>query len=59
MLLILKLRNTESEEVLDMRVSKAAEEMKEEIYFDKVVLNENLDKAISEAELMVKSFISN
>ena len=55
----LKLRNTESEEVLNMRVSKAAEEMKEEIHFDEVVLNENLDSAIDEAELIVKKFISN
>lgn len=55
----LQMRNTESEEVLAMRVSKAAEEMKEEVYFDRVVLNENLDDAISEAESIVKSFIAN
>ena len=54
----LQMRNTESEEVLTMRVSKAAEEMKEEVHFDKVVLNENLDLAIKEAENIVKSFIS-
>ena len=54
----LQMRNTESEEVLNERVSKAAEEMKEEVHFDKVVLNENLDTAISEAEGIVKSFIA-
>lgn len=53
----LQSRNTESEETLNQRVSKAAEEMKEEVHFDQVVLNENLDTAIDEAEALVKSFI--
>ncbi len=54
----LKMRNTESEEVLNMRINKAAQEMEEEIHFDKVVLNENLDDAINEAETFVKKFIA-
>lgn len=54
----LKMRNTESVEILNMRVSKASEEMKEEKYFDEVVLNENLDNAIDTAESIVKSFIN-
>ena len=54
----LKMRNTESEEALNIRVSKAAEEMKEETYFDKVVRNEELDKAIGESESIVKTFIA-
>ena len=33
--------------------------MKEEVHFDEVVLNENLDEAISQAEVIVKSFIAN
>lgn len=53
----LQMRNTESEEALNIRVNKAAEEMKEEVHFDKVVLNENLDEAIDIAESIVKSFI--
>jgi guanylate kinase len=53
----LQARNTESQEALNMRVSKAAEEMKEEIHFDEVVLNENLDIAINQAENLVKKFI--
>ncbi|WP_436515288.1 guanylate kinase [Ekhidna sp. To15] len=52
----LQMRNTESEEVLKMRISKASEEMKEEVHFDQVVLNEHLDEAINEAERIVKSF---
>ncbi len=55
----LTIRNTESEEVLNIRVNKAADEMKEEVHFDEVVLNENLDEAISQAEVIVKSFIAN
>lgn len=54
----LQLRNTESEEVLNMRINKAAEEMKEEVHFDQTVLNENLDEAIETAESIVKTFIS-
>ena len=54
----LMMRNTESEAVLNERVNKAAEEMKEEIHFDQVVLNENLDEAIDKAEVIVKSFIA-
>ncbi|MEP1034924.1 guanylate kinase [Ekhidna sp.] len=53
----LQMRNTESEEVLNMRIDKASEEMKEEVHFDQVVLNENLDEAINKAEFIVKSFI--
>ncbi|MEO9872460.1 guanylate kinase [Ekhidna sp.] len=53
----LEMRNTESEEILNMRVNKAAEEMREEKHFDTVVLNEDLDEAIGEAEAIVKSFI--
>ena len=51
------MRNTEDNGMLNMRVSKAAEEMKEEIHFDAIVLNDDLDEAISEAEKMVKEFI--
>lgn len=54
----LMVRNTESEEVLKERVNKAAKEMEEEIHFDQVVLNENLDEAIDKAEAIVKSFIT-
>lgn len=54
----LQMRNTESKEALDIRVNKAAEEMREEVHFDQVVLNENLDEAISRAESIVKSFIA-
>ena len=53
----LKKRNTESDETLKTRVEKAVEEMKEEIYFDHAVLNEDLDTAIDEAEKLVKKFI--
>ena len=54
----LKFRNTEDDATLDMRVKKAAKEMKEEVHFDQVIVNDNLDLAISEVENMVKSFVS-
>jgi len=53
----LTLRNTEDDETLNQRVNKSAQEMNEEVYFDQVVLNEELDVAIQEAEAMVKNFI--
>lgn len=53
----LKLRNTEDEATLQMRVEKSIIEMKEEAKFDKVVINEVLDEAIAEAEQLVKAFI--
>lgn len=53
----LKRRNTENDKTVQTRVNKAVEEMKEEIYFDWVVLNEDLDSAIEEAEKLVKNFI--
>ena len=54
----LKGRNTEDDKTLQTRVNKAVEEMKEEVRFDRVVLNEDLDLAIGEAEQLVKKFIS-
>lgn len=51
-------RQTENEETLEMRVKKSAEEMKEEIHFDKVILNKDLSTAIAEAETIVKTFIN-
>ncbi len=54
----LKIRNTENGEMLDIRVNKAVEEMKEEVHFDKILLNDDLDKVIDEAEEIVKKFIS-
>lgn len=54
----LQKRNTESEEVLEMRVKKSAEEMREEANFDEIIVNDDLATAIEESEQLVKKFIS-
>ncbi|MFK7953412.1 MAG: guanylate kinase [Ekhidna sp.] len=53
----LQKRNTETEETLNERVSKSIEEMKEQDKFDQVVLNEDLDQAVSDAVKIVRDFI--
>jgi guanylate kinase len=50
-------RSTESEEKLKMRLGKAVYEMKYEGYFDKVLLNDNLEHAFDEAEKLVTQFL--
>lgn len=53
----LRLRSTESEETLKMRIEKASLEMLEEENFDEVIVNENLDEAVSLAKKKVEAFI--
>lgn len=50
-------RNTENEESLNKRVGKAAEEMTYANQFDKILVNEILEKSFAEAETIVKNFI--
>ena len=50
-------RGTESEESLQARVSKAAYEISFKTYFNKVIINSNLDNACAEAEAIVLNFI--
>lgn len=53
----LECRNTETEESLNKRVGKAAEEMTYANQFDKILINEILEKSFAEAETMVQNFI--
>ena len=53
----LESRGTETEETLTARVSKASYEISFKSHFDKVILNDNLDKACAEAEALVNEFI--
>lgn len=53
----LKKRGTESEEKISMRVAKASIEMATAPQFDHIILNENLDTALSEAEELVEDFL--
>ena len=51
-------RNTESEESLKKRIAKASLELTYKDKFDKVVLNDNLEKACQEAYDLVKEFLN-
>lgn len=50
-------RNTESMESLEVRIKKAKQEMLYRDSFDLVIVNDQLEKALSEIEEAVKSFI--
>ncbi|MEM1137115.1 MAG: guanylate kinase [Bacteroidota bacterium] len=54
----LRQRKTESEEKLRERISKAEEEMAFEKFFDLILINDSLEKALEEAETIVNQFIS-
>ena len=54
----LVLRGTDSPEAIDRRVAKAAEEMTYAPKFDRVLINDDLEKAFAEAESMVSEFLS-
>lgn len=54
----LQRRNTESKATLSMRVEKAAQEMKEAPHFDKIVINDNLDKAKQDTEKLIIEFLN-
>ena len=57
LILRLELRGTETPESLSKRVGKAMEEMSYANNFDKIIINEILEKAISDAESAVITFI--
>jgi len=54
----LKTRSTETEEKIAIRVAKAAHELSFASRFDVILVNENLEKAVAEAEKLVRNFIS-
>jgi len=54
----LKKRKTESEDKINMRVAKASAELATSPLFDEVILNDDLDKALLEAEELVSDFLS-
>lgn len=54
----LKLRSTESEDKINMRIAKASVELATAPQFDKIIKNYDLDTAKEEAYQMVKEFIS-
>ncbi|MFT5984718.1 MAG: guanylate kinase [Planctomycetota bacterium] len=54
----LKKRKTESDEKINMRIAKASVEMATAPRFDHIILNDNLEEALVEAENLVLSHIS-
>jgi guanylate kinase len=54
----LRKRSTESPEKIEQRVAKAQQEMAFEPRFDCVIVNEQLDKALREAEECVRQFLA-
>jgi len=54
----LRKRSTESPEKIEQRVSKAQQEMAFEPRFDRVIVNEQLDQALLEAEACVRQFLA-
>jgi len=54
----LKKRKTESEDKINMRVAKASAELATAPLFDTIIINDNLEKALLEAENRVCNFIN-
>jgi guanylate kinase len=54
----LKIRNTESEEALNTRIGKAEYELTFEDQFDITIINDNIDEAKEEAQLIIQNFIA-
>lgn len=53
----LKKRKTESDDKINMRVAKASAELATSPLFDVIILNDDLDNALQEAEQLVGGFI--
>jgi guanylate kinase len=54
----LKKRKTESADKINMRVAKASAELATAPLFDVIIVNDNLEKALKEAEVLVRDFIT-
>lgn len=52
-------RGTDSEEKIRMRIMKAEEEMKSASMFDHIVVNDNIEKAKSDAFNLISGFLKN
>ena len=55
----LRMRGTESEEKIEMRMARALSELQYEKYFDEIIYNEDLPEAIEKARGAVGEFLSN
>ncbi len=55
----LRFRSTETEQTLQMRIEKAIQELTYESKFEKVLLNDQVEKTLTEAETLVNEFLNN
>lgn len=55
----LRKRGTETEESIIKRVSKANQELEFMPQFDKIVINDNLDKATADVKKLIEEFLNN
>ncbi len=53
----LKKRKTENEDKINMRVAKASAELATAPLFDTIIVNDNLENALKEAEVLVDNFL--
>jgi guanylate kinase len=53
----LRARGTETEESLKARIDKASYELEFKTQFDKVIMNDKLERACAEAETLVRNFL--
>lgn len=54
----LRIRSTESEEKIQIRLKKAKEELKKASEFDMILTNNNLDEACENAYMIVRNFLN-
>lgn len=54
----LRSRNTDTEETLQIRLSKAQQELDQAQAFDEIVINDDLSTALTQTEELVRSFLS-
>lgn len=52
-------RGTETEETLNDRVNKASYELSFKHHFNKIIVNDNLERACAEAEEVIRTFLEN
>ena len=54
----LERRQTDTPEKIAMRIDKAAYEIEQAIYFDKVVVNDNLQTCVEEVSQLIRTFLN-
>ena len=53
----LEKRNTETIEKIQIRIDKAKYELEQSIYFDRLIINEDLSESVKEASQMIRNFL--